>query len=249
MTVPLARPSLPPLAVIPTAKLRVYVVDDHSLIRHALVQLIAFEADMECCGDAATAEDGFAQIEKLRPDVVIVDLARNGNSALVLIKRVRDFDRNIGIIVISMSSESFYGVRSLKAGANGYVPKQEAPFKVVDAIRQIRAGRIYASSELAKQLNGDGVAGLNRKGRASQRVLTDREREVVELIGDGSTTSEIAMRLHESVRAVEVHRTHIKQKLHLENSAQLVDFCVRWVQEKEKQAQAEKDAQASPAEV
>ena len=222
----------------PKPKARVYVVDDHQIIRNALAQLISLETDMEICGESATAERGFNEIAKLIPDVVIVDIALNGNSGLELIKSVRSLDPKIAIMVISMHSESFYGLRSLKAGARGYVTKQEAPFKVIEAIRQIRTGRIYASNELTAQVR-DGIQNNATSGRDTPiSGLSDRELEVLELIGDGNTTNEIAMRLHVSSKTIETHRSHIKEKLHLKNYAQLVQFCVRWVQEKEAQATA-----------
>jgi DNA-binding NarL/FixJ family response regulator len=213
-------------------KIRIYIVDDHPLIRKALAALFTAEGDMVVCGEAGSAEAAFNEIAALQPDIVIVDLTLRGNSGLELIKTIRGLRAEIGVIVVSIHDENVYGLRSLRAGAGGYVMKGDAPEKIVTAVRAIRSGRVFASTQLADQVIGR-VRGGEDLGASPVSGLTDRELEIAELIGRGDTTAEIASRLHVSVKTVETHRKHIKDKLHLENGTQLIHFCARWIQEKD----------------
>lgn len=186
---------------------------------------------MEVCGQAENAATAIAQIMKIRPDIVIVDISLKGNSGLELIKSIRAFDPKIQILVLSMHDESIYALRVLKAGARAYVMKQEMVNKVLDAIRRIRNGQLYVSDEVAGQMLNRLVSGSNPADGSPVGSLSDRELEIVNLIGRGMLTREIAAHLHVSIKTIETHRAHIKQKLDLRNAAQLVQFCVRWVED------------------
>jgi DNA-binding NarL/FixJ family response regulator len=212
-------------------KTQVYIVDDHVLIRYALAKLISAEEDMEVCGQAEDAVHGLQDIMRLRPHVAIVDISLKGNSGLELIKSIRAYSTEIRILVVSMHPDSLYGMRALNAGARGYVMKQDDVNKVVTAIRRLREGGICVSDEVADQMLNRSATRRSPGDTSFVRFLSDRELEVVNLIGNGLTTREIAVKLHVSVKTVETHRGHIKEKLNLANASQLVQSCVRWVDE------------------
>lgn len=210
---------------------RIYIVDDHALIRRGLATLIGGETDMEVCGQAEDAATALSQIMKILPDLVIVDISLKGNSGLELIKNIKAFNPKIQILVLSMHHESIYALRVLKAGARAYVMKQDVVNKVLDAIRRIRNGQLYVSDEVANQMLNRLVSGETADDASPVAALSDRELEIVNLIGHGMLTREIATQLHVSIKTVETHRAHIKDKLNLRNATQLVQFCVRWVEE------------------
>lgn len=212
-------------------KTRIYLVDDHALIRRGLVTLIDAENDMEVCGQAEDAATALNQIMKIQPDLVIVDISLKGNSGLELIKNIKAFNPKIQILVLSMHHESIYALRVLKAGARAYVMKQDVVTKVLDAIRRIRNGQLYVSDDVANQMLNRLVSGETAEDSSPVASLSDRELEIVNLIGHGMLTREIASQLHVSIKTVETHRAHIKDKLNLRNATQLVQFCVRWVEE------------------
>jgi DNA-binding NarL/FixJ family response regulator len=212
-------------------KTRIFIVDDHALIRRGLATLIGAESDMEVCGQAEDAATALQEIIKIQPDLAIVDISLKGNSGLELIKNIKAFNPKVQILVLSMHHESVYALRVLKAGARAYVMKQDVINKVLEAIRRIRNGHLYVSAEVASQMLNRLVAGDTPADASPVASLSDRELEIVNLIGNGLLTREIAVRLHVSVKTVETHRAHIKEKLSLRNATQLVQFCVRWVEE------------------
>lgn len=213
-------------------KTRIYIVDDHPLMRMGLRAMINGETDMEVCGEAADSATATADIMKLRPDLVIADISLRGNSGIELIKNVKAFDPGIDVVVVSMYDESIYALRVLKAGARAYVMKQDVTTRVLDAIRRARNGQLFVSERVATQMLNRFVDGTE-DGAADSPVssLSDRELEIVNLIGEGLPTREIAAKLFLSIKTVETHRVHIKRKLNLANATQLVQFCVRWVEE------------------
>ncbi|HWA87136.1 MAG TPA: response regulator transcription factor [Opitutus sp.] len=226
-------------AVAPAAKTRIYIVDDHPLMRMGLRVMISAEADMEVCGEAADSATATAEVMKLRPDLVVVDISLKGNSGIELIKNIKAFDPGIDVVVVSMYDESIYALRVLKAGARAYVMKQDVTTRVLDAIRRARNGQIYVSERVASQMLNRFVDGTDDgTGDSPVSSLSDRELEIVNLIGDGLPTREIASRLFLSIKTVETHRVHIKRKLNLANATQLVQFCVRWVEENKATAAA-----------
>lgn len=215
-------------------KTRIYIVDDHPLIRRGLAGLISAESDMEVCGQAEDAGKATAEIMKLRPDLVIVDISLKGNSGLELIKNIKSFDSKIHVLVLSMHDESVYALRVLKAGARAYIMKNDLIDKVIEAVRRIGKGHLYVSEKVASQMLNQLMTGKPAEDSEGSAVhgLSDRELEVVDLIGNGLPTREIAAKLHISIKTVETHRSHIKRKLELENATQLVQFCVRWVEKR-----------------
>jgi DNA-binding NarL/FixJ family response regulator len=212
-------------------KTRVFIVDDHVLIRHGLATLITDEADMEVCGQAEDSASALQGILKAEPDIVIVDISLKGNSGLELIKSVKAQNPKIQILVLSMHHESIYALRALKAGARGYVMKQDVIDKVIDGIRRLRKGHLCVSDDIAGHMLNRLIGGDASDETSVVAGLSDRELEIVTLIGNGHSTREIATRLHLSVKTIETHRAHIKEKLNLQNATQLVQTCVRWVEE------------------
>jgi DNA-binding NarL/FixJ family response regulator len=209
-------------------KTRVYIVDGHSLIRHGLIGLIAGQADMEVCGQASCGVAALPAIMKLVPDVVTVEIWMNGNSGLELIKGIRAFNPKIGILVISMYDEGDYAVRLLKAGARGFLSKHDSLAKIPDAIRRIARRELCGSGEMRSRMHYQAEP-AEPTDAASVIDLTDRELEVGNLIGSGLRTSEIAERLHVSVKTIETHRSNIKRKLQLPNASRLTQFWIHWV--------------------
>ena len=201
-------------------------------MRMGLRAIINAEADMEVCGEAADAATATADVMRLKPEMVIADISLRGNSGLELIKNVRSFDPGIDVVVVSMHDESVYALRVLKAGARAYVMKQDVTSRVLDAIRRARNGQLFVSERVAAQMLNRFVDGTeDGAGDSPVGSLSDRELEIVNHIGNGLPTREIATKLFLSIKTVETHRVHIKRKLNLTNATQLVQFCVRWVEE------------------
>ena len=209
---------------------RIYIVDDHPLVRQGLSQVINNEADMEICGEAEDAPQAMKGVGPANPDVIIVDISLRGNNGLELIKNLKAIHENIRILVFSMHDESIYAQRALRAGAKAFVMKKESPTKVVEAIRSIITGEIYVSPSVADQVLHQIVNGPNNATSTSPiDRLTDRELEVVQLIGRGLSSREVAESLNLSVKTIESHRAHVKEKLSLRNATELVQFSVQWV--------------------
>jgi DNA-binding NarL/FixJ family response regulator len=217
-------------------KTRVYLADDHAMVRRGLAALIGAEPDLEICGEAGDCATATGEVAKLRPDVVIVDISLRGNSGIELIKNIKAFDPRIQIVVLSVHDESVYALRVLKAGAKAYVTKQDIASKVIDAIRKVRKGQMYVSEQVSSQMLNRMVKGEDDQGNSPVASLSDRELEVVTLIGSGLATREIAARMHVSVKTVETHRAHIKTKVNVTTATQLVQFCFRWVDESDRSA-------------
>lgn len=219
---------------------RIYVVDDHPLIRKALVQLISGEPDMEICGEAGTADVAFKEISTLRPDVAVIDLSPNGSAGVELIKKIRQLDATIGIIVLAMHSKPD---SSSIPGASSSLIKEEAPEQILRAIRLTHGGWVLASGGVAGDILRRIPNGPAKKS-AGTGALTREELAVAELIAMGNTTNEIAVRLHASIKAIERHRAQIRRKLRVENSADLVQLCLKLFQTKvEKSTQKSEEGQ------
>ena len=207
---------------------RIFIVDDHPMMREGLAQLIAHETDLMVCGEADDAAQALEQIENLKPDLALVDITLRSTNGLELIKDLRIRAPDLAILVISMHDESLYAERVLRAGGRGYVMKQEGGKKLMEAIRHVLAGQIYVSEKMSARIL-EIFSGGRRDGTGSPvGRLTDREFEVFQLIGQGKGTREIAEHLHLSVKTVEVHRANIKEKLGIKSATDLVRFAVRW---------------------
>jgi DNA-binding NarL/FixJ family response regulator len=212
---------------LPHAK-RIVIVDDHPLFRHGLTQLINSNDDYDVCGEASGAPDGLAVIRKLKPDLVIVDLSLKGPNGIELTKSLRVEFPKMPVLILSMHDEPTYAVRSLRAGANGYVTKQEALGSVLVAIGEVTDGRVYLSPAMASEVISDVVLSKREPGANPTDALTDRELEILERIGKGEEVKSIAKALHLSPKTVETHRAHIKEKLKLSNARQVARYAVQW---------------------
>lgn len=208
---------------------RVLLVDDHPIMRHGLAQLIRAEADLEVCGEGGSASEGLALVGSLKPDLVVADLTLPDKHGLEFIKDVQSMYPGTLMLVLSMHDESLYAERVLRAGARGYVMKETAADMLVLAARRVLDGGIYLSEKMSS-LMLEMMAG-HRKPVSSSALdrLTDRELEVLQLIGQGRATRHIAEQLHVSVRTVDAHRANIKEKLQLADGATLVRYAVRWM--------------------
>jgi DNA-binding NarL/FixJ family response regulator len=214
-----------------STKTRIFIVDDHPLLRRGLAELINREPDMVFCGEAEDSPSAIKAISQIKPDLVIVDISLKGYNGIELIKNIKAFDPKIQVLVLSMHDESIYAMRVLKAGAKAYVMKQEVVDKVMEAVRRIRAGKVFVSERVASRMLDQVVVGGDPAPDSPVDLLSDRELEIVNMIGSGLPTREIAAKLHISIKTVESHRARIKEKLNLQNAIQLVQFCVRWVEE------------------
>ena len=220
-------------------KRRVLVVDDHPIIREGLAQMINREPDLAVCGDAADMQRALQLVETLKPDILIVDVSLEGPDGLDLLKHIRVHDPGLPVLILSMHDESIYAERALRAGANGYIMKQEATDKVLDALRSILNHEVYVSPRIANKMLQQfiGATSGDRKHSAVDD-LSDRELEVLRLIGAGHATRQIAAELHLSIKTIETYQAHLKEKLTLRNSRELVQYATRWLIEPRAQASA-----------
>lgn len=211
-------------------KQRLLIVDDHPMMREGLAQLINHEADLVVCGEAGSANEALDLVEKLKPELVLVDISLPDKGGLELIKDLQALHPALLMLVISMHDESLHAERVLRAGARGYIMKQEGGGKIMEAIRQVLAGQIYVSHKMSARILETFSGRRAKASRSPIESLTDREFEVFRHIGQGIGTREIARRLSLSVKTVEVHRANIKQKLGLKGATELVRHAVRWVE-------------------
>lgn len=211
-------------------KARVLVVDDHPIVRQGIIQIISQEPDFTVCGEAESASAALQAIAALKPDVVLADLSLKESSGLELVKDVRVRWPDLPVLMLSMHDESIYAERVLRAGARGYLTKVEATERVIEALRMVLRGEIYLSSQMASRLVGMYVKGRPESTGSTVERLSDRELEVFNLIGQGLKTSQIAERLHLSVKTIESHRSNIKRKLNLDNATQLLQHAIQWTQ-------------------
>ena len=215
----------------PPTQHRILVVDDHSIVRHGLTLLLKREADLDVCGEAGSFDEAIAAVAEQQPEVVLVDITLKDRSGLDLIKELIVRHPGIRCLVLSMHDEAEYADRALRAGARGYVMKEDADEVVVQAIRHVLKGEIYVSpvmsNRLIHQMSQDKSDRDDQVGIAS---LTEREREVFECLGEGLSTRKIAEKYSLSERTVEVHRANIKKKLRADDAAQVLREAVRWVE-------------------
>jgi DNA-binding NarL/FixJ family response regulator len=207
----------------------VLIVDDHPIVRQGLTELINCEKDIKVCGQAANVRQAMDFLRKNSPDVIIVDLSLENENGLELIKDVKISYPDVSVLVLSMHDESLYAERVLRAGAKGYVMKQQATENVIVAIRKILAGELFMSDEVAGKMVRKMVGGATKENTSPVDCLSDRELEVFLLIGKGLGTRQIAERFHLSVKTIETYRAHIKQKLNLDSAANLLQYAIHWV--------------------
>jgi DNA-binding NarL/FixJ family response regulator len=220
--------------MISAERRRIFLVDDHPLVREWLSNLIERQADLHVCGQAASSGAAYAAILTLQPDVVIVDLSLESGSGLELIKQLQALTPAPNVLVLSMHDEATYAERALRAGARGYVIKRAATRTVIDAIRQVLAGKLYISEPLAVQMAQRYVGSRGKSSEAPASLLSDRELEVFRLLGAGWETRRIAEELKLSPKTVQVYCGRIKEKFGLTNATELIREAVRWVERAEK---------------
>ncbi len=209
---------------------RIFIVDDHPLVREWLGNLLRQQADFTVCGQAEDAEGALSGMKSNPPDVAIVDLSLKNGSGLDLIKDLRLQFPNTAVIVLSMYEEIYYAERSLRAGAMGYITKRESTGKIVDAIRQVLNGRVYASAELLGRLAERMVGRPPPPAQGAMAVLSDREIEVFQRLGQGHSTRKIATDLTVSIKTVQAYCARIKEKLGISSGTELMREAVRWVE-------------------
>ncbi len=215
----------------PTAaikKSKVLVVDDHPIVRQGLALLINRESDLMVCGEAEDARMAMQSIITDKPDIMVVDISLNGPDGLDLLKDIRTRYPELPVLILSMHDESIYAERALRAGAQGYIMKQEASEKVLLALRRILSNEIYVSERIANRMLQRYIGSPGEGRPSSVADLTDRELEVFRLIGEGHSTRQIAEQLHISVKTVESYQAHIKEKLSLRSARELVQHAIQW---------------------
>lgn len=209
-------------------RIRVLIVDDHPLVREGLAARIGAHPDLEVCGAAASAEEALGLVRSARPALLLIDLALRGSSGLDLIRQIRSRGADPRILVVSAYDEGLFAERALRAGADGYINKQELQVSVIEAIRIVMRGERFVSTAVTRHLADRALA---RECAPGPAVLTDRELQVFELIGRGRATREIAAELRLSVHTIESHREKIRLKLNLRNGTELQQRAVLWALE------------------
>ena len=212
-------------------KHRIFLVDDHPVTREGFARLINLEPDLEVCGAAGTASGALSEIEAQRPDLVIVDISlAGGPGGLELIKDLAARNIRLRMLALSTHDETLYAERALRAGAKGYVMKQELTERIMQAIRSILNGELYLSKAMKERMLRRLTDSGSQPLASEIEQLSDRELEVFRMLGQGLGTRQIASNLHLSISTVETHRTHIKEKLHIPRAPELVRRAVEWVQ-------------------
>lgn len=212
------------------AVVRVFAVDDHAVVREGVRRLTEREPDLLFCGEAGTAADALRHIADARPDVVILDLALGRTSGLELVKDIKSRWPGVAVLILTGLDESVFAERSLRAGATGYVMKSEPLSRIVDGVRTVSQGQLFLSDGQTRRMLQKLTSGTpDGPGSVPSQVLTDREIEVLEFVGRGLRTREIARNLHLSVKTVEWHRAQIKKKLQLRDANELLRYAFHWV--------------------
>jgi len=204
-------------------------VDDHPIFREGLVGLVERDAEWVVCGQADNAAQAFTAIEQLKPDLVLADIGLPGRSGVELLKDLQTIAPDLPVLVISMHDETLYAERLLRAGARGYIMKQEPPDRIVEGIRQVLNGQIYFSASISGRILS-ALSGRTTSKDSPLARLTDRELEVFRLLGEGRNNHAIAKQLHITHKTVDAHRGNIRQKLQLKNGTELISYAARWLE-------------------
>jgi DNA-binding NarL/FixJ family response regulator len=211
------------------SRTRILLVEDHAVVRFGITQLLNRQGDMLVCGEEEDAANAMSAVEKLHPDLVIADMTLRESSGLELVRNIKAQYPKLPVLILSVHDESVFAEVAFRAGALGYLMKQEAIEKIVTAARQVLKGHAYVSDTLAAKMVQQQI-----RGRADVqeplKALSDRELEVFQLLGDWKRTSEIAKELHLSVKTVEYYREQIKRKLNLKDGGELTQYATSWAQ-------------------
>jgi DNA-binding NarL/FixJ family response regulator len=223
MTAPIPAPSA-------SHRRKLFLVDDHPMTRAGMAQLISKQPDLEICGEAGHPAEALNEMSKRKPDLLLTDLTMPGRGGVEFIKDVLALQPGLSILVVTMHDELVYAERALRAGARGYIMKGAGGENLLLAIRHVLSGQVYLSEQMSAKVL-DTLTGRRPRGSTSPiEKLSDREFEIFQLIGQGKSTRDIATQLHLSPKTVDVHRSHIKEKLELKNASALVRQAVRWVE-------------------
>ena len=209
---------------------RVLLIDDHPFMRAGLAQLINAQSDLMVCGEAGNPSEAFRSLAKVKPALVLSDLTMPGRSGLEFIKDLKAAEPDLAVLVVSMHDEVVFAERALRAGARGYIMKEAGGENLLAAIRQVLRGEVYVSPRMSSRILNDLSARRPRGSTSPIERLTDREFEVFQLIGQGKSTRDIAEQLHLSSKTVDVHRSHLKEKLELKDATAIIPHAVRWVE-------------------
>lgn len=209
---------------------KIIIVDDHPMMRKGLASTLETEPGFEISAQLERAEDAIDRVEKVKPDLIIVDISLPGMNGIELVKNLQFQYPDLKVLVVSRHEESLYAERALRAGAKGYVMKFESSDVLLKAVRKVLNGGIYVSEEISEKLLLSAMTGKSTGLESPVELLSDRELEVFELIGRGKSSKEIAEQLHLAVKTIETYRSRIKEKLDLKNSTELVFHAVKWVE-------------------
>ncbi len=212
------------------SRARILLVDDHAVVRYGIAQLINRQADLVVCGEEEDASRALTAITTLKPDLVIADISLKDSSGLELMRNLKAQYSKLPVLVVSVHDESIYAEIAFRAGATGYLMKQEAVEKILTAIRRVLAGSIYVSDTQAARMLHQQVRGQGTIQESPVKSLSDRELEVFQLIGQWHKTKDIAAQLHLSIKTIEYYREQIKKKLNLKSAAELTHYSTSWVQ-------------------
>jgi DNA-binding NarL/FixJ family response regulator len=209
---------------------RILLVDDHPMVRERLTEILNREADLMVCGEAEDRHEALVAIAGRRPDLAIVDLTLKNSDGLELIKDIHSRWPEVRMLVVSMHDESLYAERVVRAGALGYITKQEATRNILVAVRRVLAGSIYLNEKTAAHIIGRLTTRANSVAVTPDELLSDRELQVFDLTGRGLSTNDIASRLHVAVKTIETYRARIREKLNLKDSSQMLQLAITWTQ-------------------
>jgi DNA-binding NarL/FixJ family response regulator len=211
-----------------STKRRVFLVDDHAIVRRGLVELLNNEVDLTVCGEGEDAYGSLRAIREDMPDLCVIDVSLKDSDGIELLKELKAQLPDLPVLILSMHDESLYGERALRAGARGYIMKQEAPANILAAIRKVLSGQVYVSEKMQAMLLDRLVCGTrSTTNRLPMDRLTDRELEIFRMIGAGDSVKEIADKLFLSQKTVQAHREHIKEKLNFKSSTELLRFAIQ----------------------
>jgi DNA-binding NarL/FixJ family response regulator len=224
------RKPLAPVQPPAPAQRRVLLIDDHPFMRAGLAQLINAQSDLVVCGEAGNPVEAFQNLARIKPELVLSDLTMPGRSGLEFIKDLKATLPDLTVLVVSMHDEVVFAERALRAGARGYIMKEAGGENLLAAIRQVLRGEVYVSPRMSSQILNSLSTRRPRGSTSPIEQLTDREFEVFQMIGQGKSTRDIAEQLHLSSKTVDVHRSHLKEKLGLKDATALIRHAVRWVE-------------------
>lgn len=205
------------------------IVDDHPVFRHGICQFLRQFSDLTICAEAANAKHALEAMRLHQPDLALLDVSLPGTNGIELIKHMLAERPTLIILILSMYDESLYALRALRAGARGYVMKQQAMENILDALKKVRSGGIYISPKFSEKLIFKTIVGSTGASVSPLEKLSDRQIEVLQLFGRNKTTREISEMLHLSAKTVETHRSHIKEKLGLKDAEELMSFALEWM--------------------